>query len=242
MSQTVLITGATGSTGRSTTETLVKQGVTVRALVHKEDERSARLRVAGAEIVVGDLLNLDDARRALEGVNAAYFVYPIHPGLIEASAYFVQAAKEAGVGAIVNMSQISARRESKKPCGTRPLDHRALVRSVQHSRYSFAADLLRAKSPLFQCFKSACGTWRNQLPTQRRAARTHCGGMSRPAHCRDSPGNRAPHADKTYKGHVPVEMDFFAIADVISEAVGRTVKYQPIPRSISGAKAPRSRS
>jgi NAD(P)H dehydrogenase (quinone) len=46
-------------------------------------------------------------------VDAAYFVYPIRPGLIEASAFFAQAAKEAGVSALVNMSQISARLESK---------------------------------------------------------------------------------------------------------------------------------
>jgi NAD(P)H dehydrogenase (quinone) len=38
---------------------------------------------------------------------------PIAPGIIGAAAYFAQAAKETGVTAIVNMSQISARRESK---------------------------------------------------------------------------------------------------------------------------------
>src|SRR5246127_905702 len=100
-----LITGATGKTGRSATEILIKRGFVVRALVHREDERLARLCAVGAEIVIGDLLNPDDARRALESISAAYFVYPIAPGLIEATAYFSQAAKETGVGAIVNMSQ-----------------------------------------------------------------------------------------------------------------------------------------
>jgi len=47
------------------------------------------------------LLDPDDARRALESVSAAYFVYPIAPGLIDATAYFAQAAKETGVIAIV---------------------------------------------------------------------------------------------------------------------------------------------
>jgi hypothetical protein len=49
----------------------------------------------------------------MEGVSAAYFVYPLIPGLIDATAYFAQAAREAGPRSIVNMSQISARRESK---------------------------------------------------------------------------------------------------------------------------------
>ena len=43
----------------------------------------------------------------LSGVQRAYFVYPIRPGILQATAYFAQAAKEAGVDGIVNMSQIS---------------------------------------------------------------------------------------------------------------------------------------
>src|ERR1700741_4617788 len=109
-----LITGATGATGGNAAELLISQGFPVRALVHREDERSAGLRAKGAEIVVGDLLNLDHVSNALKGVEAASFVYPILPGLIEATEYFAQAAKRAGVSAIVNMSQISARREAKR--------------------------------------------------------------------------------------------------------------------------------
>ena len=77
---------------------------------------------AGPEVVVGDLLNLDDVANALKGVDAAYFVYPIFPGLIEATTYFAQAAKEAGLSEIVNMSQISARREAEQPWSAQSLD------------------------------------------------------------------------------------------------------------------------
>ena len=108
-----LITGAAGDTGRCATEALMKQNLPVRAFVHRDDEQAAGLRAGGAEVVVGDLLDLDQVQEALEGISAAYFVFPIEPGLIDATAYFSQAAKEAGVGAIVNMSQISARKDSK---------------------------------------------------------------------------------------------------------------------------------
>src|SRR5258708_29527270 len=74
---------------------------------------SSQLQHGGAEIAVGDLLDLMTIRPALEGVSGAYFVYQIAPGLIEATAYFAQAAKEATVATVVNMSQISARREAK---------------------------------------------------------------------------------------------------------------------------------
>src|SRR5438128_3633634 len=112
-SQLFFITGATGNTGRKAVEFLLERGHTVRAFVHKKDEQSSHLQQRGAEIAVGDLLDFTTIRPALEGVWGAYFVYPIAPGLIEATAYFAQAAKEANVQAIVNMSQISARREAK---------------------------------------------------------------------------------------------------------------------------------
>src|SRR5581483_4496146 len=113
-SKRFLITGATGATGGETVALLLERGYQVRALVHKHDERSAQLEKQGIEIAVGDLLDFTTVRPALEDVSGAYFVYPIAPGLIEATAYFAQAAKEAGVSAIVNMSQISARREAKR--------------------------------------------------------------------------------------------------------------------------------
>ena len=75
-----LVTGATGMTGSHTVQLLLKRGHTVRAIAHSEDERSMRLQELGAEVVIGDMLNLNDVRLALSGIRGAYFVYP--PGLI----------------------------------------------------------------------------------------------------------------------------------------------------------------
>jgi len=89
-------------------------GYPVRALVHNNDDRSAKLAAKGVEIVVGDLLNFDDIYAAMRGVDTAYFCFPVLvPGVLQATAYFAQAAKEEGLKGIVNMSQISARREAK---------------------------------------------------------------------------------------------------------------------------------
>jgi uncharacterized protein YbjT (DUF2867 family) len=108
-----LITGATGATGGAAAAQLLEKGRQVRAFVHREDDRSERLRKRGAEIVIGDLMDFDAVREALKGVNRAYFVYPIRPGLVQATAQFAQSALEAGVEAIVNMSQVSARADAK---------------------------------------------------------------------------------------------------------------------------------
>lgn len=113
MNRRVLITGATGDTGRAAVKELIALGLTVRAMVHSRNERSAALEKLGAEVVVGDLHDIDTIRVAMEGIDAAYFVYPVTAGLIEATVNFTQAAREAGVSTIVNLSQRSADRHSK---------------------------------------------------------------------------------------------------------------------------------
>ena len=57
----ILVTGAAGRTGgigRTVTKLLLDHGHPVRAMVRKEDERSKVLRELGAEVVTGDLLDL----------------------------------------------------------------------------------------------------------------------------------------------------------------------------------------
>lgn len=112
MKRKVLITGATGDTGRAAIRESIRRGLDVRAMVHAEDDRSAALEKVGADIVVGDLHQIDTIRQAMEGTDAAYFVYPVQPGLLEATVNFAQAAKESSVSAIVNLSQRSANRTS----------------------------------------------------------------------------------------------------------------------------------
>ena len=79
----------------------------------KEDERSEELVRLGVEIATGDLRNFSSLRAAIKNLSRAYFVFPTGPGLIKSTAYFAQAALDAGIEAIVNMSQISAREDAK---------------------------------------------------------------------------------------------------------------------------------
>ena len=101
----LLVTSATGATGGDAVERLLERGHAVRALAHREDDRSKRLQELGAEVVIGDLLKLNDVRLALSGIRGAYFVYPLSPTLVHATVIFAQAAKEAGVEIVANRSQ-----------------------------------------------------------------------------------------------------------------------------------------
>src|SRR2546422_6072457 len=107
-----LVTGATGDTGGYTVEQLLEREHAVRALAHREDDRSKRLEKMGAEVVIGDLLKFNDVRAAMRGVRGAYFCYPIRLGILQATDYFAQAAKEADLECVVNMSQKSAREDA----------------------------------------------------------------------------------------------------------------------------------
>ncbi len=109
----ILVTGATGKTGAPVVQQLIERGFPVRTMVRLLDERAARLEQLGAEVVVGDFMDLASIRRAMDGVERVYFVYPPQGDkLVEATAIVAAAAKDAGVTTLVNMSQISAREDS----------------------------------------------------------------------------------------------------------------------------------
>ncbi len=78
----ILVTGAAGDLGgigRNLTEMLLAKGHKVRALVRREDERAESLRQLGAEVVQGDLTDLDSMHRAIAGVARIYFSMPVSP-------------------------------------------------------------------------------------------------------------------------------------------------------------------
>src|ERR671922_2200374 len=82
----ILVTGAAGqlgAVGRTVTGLLLERGLPVRAMVRREDDRAAALRAAGAEVVVGDLLEPADVSRVVSGCRRGYFrpsVSPRDPG------------------------------------------------------------------------------------------------------------------------------------------------------------------
>src|SRR6476660_6113471 len=108
--RSILVTGAAGQlggVGRTVTGLLLEHGLAVRAMVHRDDERAAALRAAGAEVVVGDLLEPADVYRVLSGCPRVYFGMSVSPGYLEASVIMAAVAREVEVDALVNMSQMT---------------------------------------------------------------------------------------------------------------------------------------
>jgi uncharacterized protein YbjT (DUF2867 family) len=106
----ILVTGAAGqlgAVGRSVTGLLLGRGRPVRAMVRREDDRAAALRAAGAEVVVGDLLEPADVHRVVSGCRRVYFGMSVSAGYLEATVTMAAVARHVGVDALVNMSQMT---------------------------------------------------------------------------------------------------------------------------------------
>src|ERR1700756_5825106 len=101
----IIVTGATGKTGSVVVAELLKAGYPVRAMVHREDGRSARLQAQGAEIAVADMSDVERVADALSDVQRAYYCPPSDPYMIQGAVAFAVAAKEARLEHIVGLSQ-----------------------------------------------------------------------------------------------------------------------------------------
>ena len=85
---------------------LLEQGHPARAFVRRDDERAQSLREAGAEVFVGDLLNIADVTAALKGVRRIYFSMSPSPYYADALTLMAAAARAQGdIEAFVNMSE-----------------------------------------------------------------------------------------------------------------------------------------
>lgn len=107
---TILVTGATGNTGRAVVDALVERGASVRAMVRSEAARS-RLR-AGVDGVVADLDEPAAVAAALEGAERAYLVTPSSERAEEQQKRFADLAADAGIRHLVVLSQLGSDEDS----------------------------------------------------------------------------------------------------------------------------------
>ena len=135
-SHPILVTGAAGQVGAigpSVTKSLVQRGFKVRAMVRQDDDRAASLRALGAEVIVGDLLDLEAVHRAVDGCKRLYFSMSVSEKYLEATTNVAVVAKHHGVEAFVNMSQMTVSEMSIHKTTSSP----------QHKQHWLAEQVLR---------------------------------------------------------------------------------------------------
>lgn len=240
MNSKVLVTGATGNTGGSVVRHLLAKNIAVRVLVRKIDERSAALGEMGAEVVQGDLLNLDEVSFAMKGITSAFFVFPIdRPGIVEATAFFAQAALENGVGSIVNLSQFGAHRHVRSHgaqnhwVAERVFDRSGLaVTQLRPTLFAewfmYQAAVIKTQNKIVLPFGDA------------RFAPIATGDVGRVAAA--VLADPAPHAGKSYDLFGPVILDMNQVAEIFSKVLGRTITYVSIDSEAFVANVKKSRN
>jgi uncharacterized protein YbjT (DUF2867 family) len=119
MSKPVLVTSAAGGrqgqTGRHVAELLLARGIPVRAFVRQIDERSDRLKAQGAEVFVGDFLDVRSVMQAVKGASSVYYAYPVQDGLGDATAAMAFAAREEGISRLVNLVMFQSSTDAPTP-------------------------------------------------------------------------------------------------------------------------------
>jgi NAD(P)H dehydrogenase (quinone) len=219
--------GSHGATGNHVARQLLARRLPVRAFVRQADERADALRELGAEIAVGDIRDYEVVRAALDGVQRAYFTYPLADGLLLATATFAAAGKQTGLQSVVNMSQITARPDHRSPAARQHwLAERVLDWSgigVTHLRppfflenlFNVAAPTVRTEGKIYLPY----GQGRHAPIAGEDVARVAVGILTDPA----------VHRGKTYVPTGPASLSMVEQASVFSRVLGRPVEHVDIP-------------
>ena len=223
----ILVTGATGKTGRVVVAALLKAAYPVRAVVRREDGRSARLRAQGAEIAVSEMSDVERIADALDDVQRAYYCPPFDPYMIQSAAGFAVAAREAQLEHIVSLTQWLAS-PSHPSLMTRQLwltDRLfSAMPGVAHTIVNpgfFADNYLATIGPAAHLgvFPWIYGNSRNAPPSNEDIARVAAAALMNPRQ----------HGGKSYRPTGPDLLGANDMAKAISRAVGRSVRAVPTP-------------
>jgi len=236
MATPILVTGAAGrvgAVGRTVTELLLKHGRSVRAMVRTEDERAQALRSIGAEVVVGDLLDLDSMHRAIAGCETMYFGMSISDAYLAATVNTAAVAKYHGVKALINMSQMTVSQMSVTETTASP-QHKLQWLSEQALNWS-GLPVVHVRPTIF--LEGFFLTLTPESVRQSDQIRLPFGdGKTSPVAADDVAGVVAtlledpqPHIGKIYHLTGPQSESMHFYAREYSEALGRKITYQDVP-------------
>jgi len=235
MPNPILVTGAAGrvgAVGRTVTELLLKHGNAVRAMVRSEDERGQALRDMGAEVVVGDLLDLDSMHRAIAGCETMYFGMSVSDTYLAATVNIAAVAKHHGVKAFINMSQMTVSQMSITETTASP-QHKLQWLSEQALNWS-GLPVVHVRPTVF--LEGFFLTLTQDSVRQSNQIRLPFGeGKTAPVAAEDVARvvvtlleNPQPHIGKIYHLTGPESENMNFYAQEYSKALGRTITYQDI--------------
>ena len=223
----ILVTGATGKVGQEVVRQLASESVPVRAFV-RDPARASVVRLPGVDIAVGDLGRPESLDRALSGVNRVFLLSPADPEQVTLQGNVVQACKRAGVARIVKIS-VAGGPDAATQIGRW---HWTTEKQIEASGLGFT--MLRPTLYMQQTlsfapsvatsgsFSAPMGTGEVALVDTRDVAAVAVRALTEDG-----------HESKIYDLTGPEALSFDAVADAISEAIGRKVSYVHVPPEYS---------
>jgi uncharacterized protein YbjT (DUF2867 family) len=222
----ILVTGASGTVGRTVLEAMCKSGKPFRAMYRsEEDTRRAPARVS---TVIADFADKESLRRALAGVDTVFLVCSPIPQLVELESNVIDTSRETGVKHIVLNSALGAGDYPK----SYPSWHRAVEDKLKSSGLGctvlrpngFMQNIVAFNAPSIRtqgAFYAAMGKAKTSLIDVRDVAALAARVLTEPN----------GHAGKTYELNGPEAVSNDEIAERISRVSGRAVKYVDIPEA-----------
>lgn len=222
----IVVTGATGRTGRHVVRNLVSAGVPVRAMTRSPERASALPELAGADLVPGDPAQPETLEAAFAGADKMFLLPPPAAHWEQAEAHMVRAARRAGVRHVVKLSII---RLQPDPPSLIFQFHRKAERELEASGMSWTH--LRATSfmqnitelwlPLSESdcvFKHCTGSGKLALIDVRDVADAAAVVLSRPG-----------HENRAYELTGPEPLSYAEAAARMSAVLGRQLRCEDMP-------------
>jgi len=226
----ILVTAAAGKTGTAVTRQLLEKGYPVNAFVRRLDHRSEALSDAGASIFVGDLVDPDHLRKAMHGVQRAYFLAPWTPTQLHGAMNFAVAAEDARLEVVVALTQWLAH-PNHPSVATRQsyltdriFNGMAKVESVIVNTGWFADNYMEVLGTVAQLgiFPFRLGEGKTAPVSNEDIARVVVGALVDPA----------PHVGKYYRPTGPELLDPHQLAAIYAKVLGRPVRYQELSENM----------
>lgn len=219
----ILITGASGSVGKSVLLEAIRKGSGVRAMYRSKEE--AAKAPAGCEAVLADYSDKQSLHKALDGVTSVYIVCSPIPKLVELESNMLDACSECGVKHVVLNSALGAGDFGKSfPSWHRKVEDKLRTTGMSYTILrpngflqnivAYNAPSIRAQGAFYAAMGDAKVSYLDVGDIAAVAAKALKGGT---------------HAGKTYELNGPEAISNAELARRISKIAGRTVNYVDLP-------------
>ncbi|MFV2056432.1 MAG: NmrA family NAD(P)-binding protein [Thiohalomonadales bacterium] len=105
MKAKILVNTSTGKIGFAVAMQLLEKDYPVRAFVHRASARTHILKDAGAEIFIGNMLDIRDVRESLKDIQRSFYTFPVESNHLHANMIFATAANEVKLEVVTKLTQ-----------------------------------------------------------------------------------------------------------------------------------------